>query len=324
MKRMWFLYSLIAVFLVFGITFLFLARPANSSQFIVSPLPSFLNKTENVQVSTMNLFLPSIQQVEAKEISNSDFTAKSIIMYDLANKNTLYAKNAKEKLPMASLTKIMTAIVAMENKRGDNRYKVYKENLVGENAMGVREGEVFTLEELLYGLLLPSGNDAAEVLASHYPGGREEFILAMNMKVRSLGLSDTHFTNPSGLQGDGNQYSTAYDLLVITTYALQNFPLFKQIVSTFEYEIPATLTHQAYTLYNQTNLVSSYPGVKGVKTGFTPEAGLCLVTYFDYGGYELVGVILGSQNRRSEMKKLLDFSLKQYGITPPAMKLAQS
>jgi D-alanyl-D-alanine carboxypeptidase len=213
----------------------------------------------------------------------------------------------------------MTAIVALENKKSGNSYRVLPSDLVGENTMGLSAGEVLTLEELLYGLLLPSGNDAAEVLARNYPEGREAFINAMNNKAKALGLTDTHFTNPSGLQGDGEQYTTAYDLLVITRYAIEHFPKFTEITSTYEYVIPATTSHKEYYLYNETNLISSYEGVKGVKTGYTPEAGMCLVTYLEYGGQKIIGVILNSEDRRGEMKEMLDYSLRTVGITPHSM-----
>jgi D-alanyl-D-alanine carboxypeptidase (penicillin-binding protein 5/6) len=105
--------------------------------------------------------------------------------------------------------------------------------------------------------------------------------------------------------------------MVMTQYALGNFPLFDQVVSTFDYDIPYSLKHKAFYLENQTNLLTSYPGVKGVKTGYTPEAGLCLVTYLDYDGHKILAVILGSDDRRGEMIELLDYSLKSEGITPP-------
>src|SRR5690606_13265004 len=104
-------------------------------------------------------------------------------------------RNARQKLPMASLTKIMTAIIAIENPMPSDKYVVSNAALVGENSMGLTAGEILSLNDLLYGLLLPSGNDAAEVLAANYPGGREKFILAMNQKAKSLGLTDTNFTN---------------------------------------------------------------------------------------------------------------------------------
>jgi D-alanyl-D-alanine carboxypeptidase len=139
----------------------------------------------------------------------------------------------------------------------------------------------------------------------------------MNDKAKALGLTDTHFDNPTGLQGDGQQYTTAYDLLVITRYALENFPLFAKIVSTANYDLQETSSHKAYSLYNETNLLTTYPGVAGVKTGYTPEAGLCLVTYLDYGGHKIIGVLLNSENRRGEMKDLLDHALEVLGIEPP-------
>ena len=147
--------------------------------------------------------------------------------------------------------------------------------------------------------------------------GREEFVKAMNNKTKALGLKDTNFTNPTGLQGDGYQYTTAYDLLVISKYAVSNYPEIIKASSAAQYFIPETADHYAYDLYNQTNLITSYPGVKGLKDGYTPEAGFCLVTYLDYGGHKLIGIILGSENRRQEMKDLLDYSLKQQGIKPP-------
>ena len=218
---------------------------------------------------------------------------------------------------MASLTKIMTSIIVLENYKREEKFKVRKENLVGENTMGLSSGEVLTVEELLYGLILPSGNDAAEVLSSNYMGGRKNFIKAMNNKARSIGALDTSFTNPTGLEGDGDQYSTVFDLLVITKYAMQ-FPLFRKAASTFEYNIEYSQDHKSFYLQNETNLLTSYPGVLGVKTGYTPEAGFCLVTYLDYEGHEIIGIILGSEKRREEMKQLLDYSLNLQGIIPPA------
>jgi serine-type D-Ala-D-Ala carboxypeptidase (penicillin-binding protein 5/6) len=243
--------------------------------------------------------------------------AKAALVYDLVRERVLFEKNSKERLPMASLTKIMTAIVALEDPVMPQSYYVVKEDLVGEDSMGLEVGEVLSKEELLYGLLMNSGNDAAEVLAHNYPTGRNGFLKAMQDKAAVLGLKDTHFSNPSGLQGDGVQFTTSSDLLTETKYAIDNFPLFKQIVSTYEHTIPANATHKEYYLTNETNLLSSYPGVKGVKTGYTSEAGLCLVTYYENANTKLIGVLLNSPNRRGEMKELLDYSLQSIGIPPP-------
>jgi serine-type D-Ala-D-Ala carboxypeptidase (penicillin-binding protein 5/6) len=287
---------------------------------VTSPLPGFLSMLSNSQVRFLDLWLPETGESQG-EVLPVTITATGVLMYDLTTGKTIYELNATERMPMASLTKIMTAIVALENRKLDDRYVVRAEYLVGENTMGIQAGEVFTLKELLYGLILHSGNDAAETLAGNYPGGRDAFIQAMNQKALALGLTDTRFPNPSGLQGDGLQHSTAYDLLVMTRYALEQFPEFREIAATVEMRLPATATHQEYLLTNETNLLKTYPGVKGVKTGYTPEAGLCLVTYLDYKGHQIIGIILNSQNRRQEMKELLDFSLKKMGVTPPTVIL---
>ncbi len=309
--------------LFFLITFLFgsiiaidIVNNKRESPFI-SPLAGFLTLRQNNQATLLDLWLPFLEKSFANTNNLSGLTAKSILMYDITADKTIYEKNAREKMPMASLTKIMTAIVAFENPQADDRYVVHKEDIVGEDSMGLEAGEVLTLKELLLGLILHSGNDAAETLAHNYPEGREAFIKAMNDKVMALALTDTRFSNPTGLQGDGEQYTTAYDLLVITKYALEKFPLFDEVAATISFDIPKTQNHKEYLLDNETNLLSSYPGVKGVKTGYTPEAGLCLVTYLDYGGHRIIGIILNSENRRQEMKNLLDYSLENLGIHPP-------
>lgn len=284
---------------------------------IFSPLPPFLSLLENTEVTTLDLWEPKLESVAGAADKKLNISAKSALVYDLKENKVLFEKNSKTKLPIASLTKVMTAIVSLENPKKNNKYLVKKSDLVGENSMGLTEDEELAMEELLYGLILQSGNDAAEVLASNYSNGRQKFIEAMNRKTQTLGLSDTEFTNPSGLEGDGNQHSTAYDLLVITKYALENFSLFQKVISTIDYYIPKTEKHKAYYLSNETNLLTSYPGVKGVKDGYTPEAGLCLITYLDYKDHKIVGIILGSNNRRQEMKDLLDYSLNSLGIKPP-------
>jgi len=307
--------SFITVVLL-GIVIFYFKLYDNQKFIIHSPLPDFLSITKNSQASTLNIWLPEVPE-QAGEEFKLKITGKSVLVYDLTSKKTLYAKNPREKLPFASLTKIMTAIIALENPKKDDKYLVREYDLVGEDSMGLDPGEVLSLKELLYGLILHSGNDAAEVIAGNYKEGKTGFVDAMNNKAKSLGLKDTNFTNPSGLEGDGNQYTTAYDLLVITSYALNNFPLFREIAQTFSYTIPQTQTHKEYVIENETNLLTSYPGVKGVKTGFTNEAGFCLVTYLEYKGHKIIGILLNSENRRDEMKQLLDYSLLSQGIKPP-------
>lgn len=315
----------IIVFLIFVVFLAFVsfvasniyAKISNNKVSIISPVPDFLTAFLNKQVSTLNLWMPSLDNKVSTKLQAPNISAGSALIYDTTSKQVLYFKNPKQRMPMASLTKIMTAIVALENKKKDDKYNVTKGDLVGEDSMGLDTGEMLSLNDLLYGLILHSGNDAAETLATNFPKGRSAFIKAMNSKVKTLGLMDTNFTNPSGLEGDGKQYTTVYDLMVMTQYALSNFPLFSKVVSTFDYNIPYSSLHKAFYLENETNLLTSYPGVKGVKTGYTPEAGLCLVTYLDYNGHKIIAVILGSNDRRGEMIELLDYSLETLGITPP-------
>lgn len=308
----------ICVLIVFFICILVVAYRSflKNRDIVISPLPNFLTAFANTEVSTLDVWTPIFELFENSDQDVPSISAKSALLYDLTAQKAVFSKNPNEKLPMASLAKIMTAIIALEYPKKDSKYIVSKSDLVGENSMGLTNGEILSLEELLYGLILPSGNDAAETLASNYIGERTKFIEAMNNKAKSLGLSNTHFTNPSGLEGDGKQYTTAYDLLIITKYALK-FPLFRKVAATVDYHIPYTPFHKEFYFYNETNLLTSYPGVKGVKTGFTDEAGFCLVTYLDYEGHEIIGIILGSNNRREEMKELLDYSLKIQGIIPP-------
>ncbi|MGI8419911.1 MAG: D-alanyl-D-alanine carboxypeptidase family protein [Candidatus Levyibacteriota bacterium] len=282
----------------------------------LSPVPDFLMLSKNNQATLLDLWFPGVQTVHGNG-DVSDLTAQSVLMYDLTTDKILYEKDPKQRRPMASLTKIMTATIAIENKKPDDKYLVTKDDIVGEDSMGVSSGEILSFDDLIHGLLLPSGNDAAEVFAHNFPTGRNGFVQAMNNKAQALGLKDTHFTNPSGLQGDGNQYTTTYDLLVMTRYALEQYPDFSNTVATATYDIAASNNHKEFNLVNETNLLTTYPGVKGVKTGYTPEAGLCLVTYLDFEGHRIIGIILNSQNRRGEMKELLDYSLQTVGVTPP-------
>jgi len=210
----------------------------------------------------------------------------------------------------------MTAIVALERGQLDQQIIISQRAAeIGEDTMGTSVGERYTLEELLYGLLLPSGNDAAEAIAEGLTDGRRErFIEWMNLKVWELGLEDTVFVNPSGLDGDGRHYGSAYDLLVIARHALRTSPKFREIVATTDYEIPYSSDHKYLYLQNQTNLLRTYPGVVGVKPGWTPEAGLCLVTAAERDGHTLIGVILDSPDRRGEMALLLDYGFAVLGL----------
>lgn len=311
----WFFVSLTAVILIL-VTYFYADKRFNNITSIISPLPVLLKQTLNDDAKAYNFWLPNL--TENLEFDKTiTINSRAAISYDLTNEKLLFSKNINNLLPIASLTKIMTAIIVLENMKLDSKITISKEaSTIGEGSMGLSEGEILPVEKLLYGLLLHSGNDAAEALAQGSGFTRDTFIHLMNKKAEDLGLSDTRFTNPSGLEGDGDQYSTVKDLLILTRYALQKQE-FARIVSTYEYNIPQDSNHKAYTLYNETNLLTSYEGVKGVKTGYTDEAGMCLVTYLDYRGHKIIAILLNSENRRREMMELLDYSLKELGEIPP-------
>jgi len=295
--------------------YFFYSYEVSKNKTFASPIPEFLVKKENSEVYSLDMWLPTLFGFfESNDVPQ--ISAKSVLVYDITDEKMIYENNASKKLPMASITKLMTAIVAIDHKKKSDEYVVFPDALVGENVMGLSEGEVLSLEKLLYGVFMYSGNDAAEALALNTMD-RDDFIETMNKKAKAIGMTDTNFTNPTGLEGDGNQHSTAYDLLILSKYAVTNYPEIIKASSTPEIFIEATDDHYAYDMYNQLNLITTYPGVKGLKDGYTPEAGLCLITYLDYEGHKIIGIILGSENRRQEMKDLLDYSLKQQGIEPP-------
>ncbi len=229
-------------------------------------------------------------------------------LYEPKTKTFLYSKNADERLPMASTTKIMTALVAIE------RENLKREITVDERAVGIegssaylKAGEVFTLGELLYALMLQSANDAAEAIAYAIGGSIEGFADLMNEKAASLGLSDTHFTNPHGLD-DEEHYTTARDLAVIAAEAL-SYPEFAEIASTTVKRVEKEGISRLFVNHNK--LLKLYDGCIGVKTGFTKKSGRCLVSAAERDGLRLVSVTLDCPDDWCEHKKMLDFGFDQ-------------
>ncbi len=242
--------------------------------------------------------------------------ANSAILVDYDTGEIIYGKNIHNRQPVASTVKIMTALLALKNNKPEDVFTISESaSKVGENSMILGADEKLTLDELLYGMMLVSGNDAATAIAENVAGSTQKFVPMMNQAVRELGLSDTKYANPSGLdEDDKTQYSTAYDMTVIAHYLWENYPHIRDITSTYHKYIEATEDHKDYELYNDTNLLTSYPGVKGIKPGFTWESGMCLVTYAENDGKRLLGVVLGTDDRRGEMKELLDYGYAYYGI----------
>lgn len=227
------------------------------------------------------------------------------VVMELTSESILYSQNAALRLPMASTTKIMTALVVLEQVSLQDAVVIPKEAVgIEGSSLYLKAGEILTVEQLLYGLMLQSGNDAAVALALFAGNTVENFVKLMNDKAAALSLSDTHFDNPNGLDGD-THYTTARDLAKLTAYALQK-DAFRKIVSTRIYNIPASNTCTARTLVNHNRLLSSYDGTIGVKTGYTKKSGRCLVSAVEREGVILICVTLGVGDDWNRHKNLYD------------------
>lgn len=270
---------------------------------LISPLVSQEKKI------SLNQWFP--KDVLGVQTSAPEITAKAGLFIETKNGDILYAKNIHQRLPIASLVKVMTVLIALEHKSMDDQFIVSKNAAdIEPDKMLLIAGEKLTLRELLDGIFLVSANDAAEVLAEDTTGSRKEFIKLMNDKAKQLGMKDTFYANPTGLDEDNNNsYSSAYDLAILTRYLIRNYPEVVDISSTEHIFLPQTSTHQDYDMYSGINLLTTYPGVVGFKTGYTPEAGLTLITLARVDGHEIIGILLGSGDRRDEARELLDYSL---------------
>lgn len=237
-------------------------------------------------------------------------SAQSAILMDAINGTVLYQKNADEILPMASTTKIMTALVALSEMPLDTVITV-DERAVGVEGSSVYlcAGEELTLEQLLYALLLESANDAAAAIAIGVSGGIEQFAEKMNLCAKELGLQDTSFQNPHGLDAEGH-HTTARELAKITAAALEH-PAFATIVSTRKTTIPHDGTEGVRLLVNHNRLLREYDGAIGVKTGFTKRSGRCLVSAAERDGTKLVAVTLNAPDDWRDHTALLNYGFAQ-------------
>ena len=242
-------------------------------------------------------------------------------MLDNDTGHILDDQNGERPLPMASTTKIMTALIAIQT--GDlNQVVTIHQDAIneailhnGSNAK-LRVGDRLTLKDLLYGLMLPSGDDAAVAIADAVGGSTPHFVNTMNLFAYRLRLFQTHYINPDGLtyyEANGQpvpgHYTTAYDLVRLARYAM-TIPLFAQIVSSPHYQLAATSAHHSYSWDNTNTLLTTYTGATGIKTGFTNEAGGCLVFSATRARHHLIGVVLHSldeAHRITDAKILLDW-----------------
>jgi len=237
-----------------------------------------------------------------------NISAHSAIILDVETGRVLYEKNINDKKPMASTTKIMTALLALENSDLEEVIKVPK-NAVGVEGSSIYLGydEKIKMRDLVYGLMLRSGNDSAVAIAIHIGGTVEGFAEMMNKKAKEIGALNTNFTNPHGLHSK-NHYTTAYDLALITREALKN-ETFKEIVKTKLY----VADREGFKyFYNKNKTLAEFDGGDGVKTGYTMAAGRCLVASATRNDMQLLSVVLDAPNWFQDSYRLLDFSFEQY------------
>jgi len=253
---------------------------------------------------------PSVPVI-SKNATFPIFSAQGVLAVDLSSGISLFEKDADKSLLPASTTKIVTALVAMDAFNKDDVIEIGNISIEGQK-MGLKKGEKIKVSDLLYGLLVYSANDAADALAQNYPGGRDNFVLAMNNFAKSLHLENTNFTNPSGLDGNGDHIvSTARDLIRVSFYAMKN-PEFAKIVGTKEITVKSIDGKIAHKLTNVNELLGKVSGVMGVKTGWTENARENLVTYIERDNRKIIIAVLGSQDRFGETKELIDWIFANY------------
>lgn len=271
-----------------------------------------LSEEENIDISS-DLEDVLIQETSSTVDSNSlNLNCSSCVVIDRLSKTILYGKNEKNRVKMASTTKIMTAIVVIENSSLDTTVEVsQKAASTGGSRLGLKAGDKITIRDLLYGLMLRSGNDTAVCLAENISGNIADFANLMNAKAQELGLSNSHFESPHGLDSD-EHYTTAYELALLSDYALQN-STFLNIVGTKNYTI--TINGYPKSLTNTNELLGNLNGVYGIKTGFTNGANRCLVTACKRGDMDIICVVLGADTKSFRTKdsiKLIEYSFKTY------------
>ena len=283
---------------------------------VSSTIVIFVSEKQNhvaLQTSKQNV-ANSEENKNSNKINNPELNARIALIYDRASGRIIYEKNGNKQTPMASTTKILTAIVTLEN--ADLKETVTIESKaagIGGSRLGLKKNDKITVNDLLYGLMLRSGNDAAVALAIHVGGSIEGFADMMNKKAEELGLTNSHFVVPHGLDNEGH-YTTAYELAKMADYAL-NIPKFKEIVSNKS----ATIYINGYpkAINNTNKLLGSVSGVYGVKTGFTNGAGRCLVSSCKRGELDIITVIIGADTnnqRTADTKELIEYAFNNFSL----------
>lgn len=238
-------------------------------------------------------------------------TSKSSVVMDIDSGRILYQKNMNEKRLIASITKIMTATIALEKGNLDDVYKVGNEilEMYGTNIY-LEVGEEMKLKDLLYGLILRSGNDAAVVIANNIAKDEEEFVKIMNKKAISLGMNNTTFNNSHGLDERTKNYSTAYDMAILSRYIYNKSKIYRKITSTYKYEV--NTNNKSYLWYNRNKFLKMYKYATGGKTGYTPSAGKTLVSTSKKDNLSLTMVSLNDSNHYQNHINIYNYIYDKY------------
>lgn len=281
-------------------------------------LPIVVDLTEEIlisfQIPQNNSNVAGVQKYNippvGKNLPPPQTSARAILVKDLGTETTLYQKDASLPLPIASTTKIMTALVASEYFKPSSPLTVHDGAGITGARVGLVIGESLSFRSMLYGMLLSSGNDAAFAIAENYPGGVLGFVSAMNKKVSDLNLRNTHFDNPAGFDSH-NHFSSAQDLAKITQGALKNYQL-ARIFATKQTNIVSLDKKYTHKLQNLNKLLTQVKGVLGVKTGFTQGAKENLVTLVDRDSHQILTVVLGSNDRFGETTSLIEWAYENF------------
>lgn len=261
------------------------------------------------EIPQNNSQVAGIQKYNIPPVGNNievpELSAKAVFVKDLGTDTILYQKNAYTRLPIASTTKIMTALVASSYYKPNSVLIVGQSSQVSGSKVGLNYGEDLSFRSLLYGMLLNSGNDAAYAIAENYPGGVLGFVSAMNKKVDDLKLLNTHFENPAGFDSP-DHFSSAKDLAVITEESLKDNQL-ARIFATRETNIVSLDKKYTHNLANLNKLLSTVKGVLGVKTGYTESAKENLVSLVNRNNHKILTVVLGSDDRFGESTNLIEW-----------------
>lgn len=258
-----------------------------------------LRKKTFIFVVSLLLF-GTLTSVRAKALS-----ASAAVVMKVDTCGVLFEKNSHECMSMASTTKIMTALLAVESGRLEQRVTVTQKMVAVEGtSMGLRKGDVLTLGNIVKGMMLLSGNDAANAVAYFLSGSAESFAKEMNKKAKFIGMKDTNFVTPSGLDDD-EHYTTAYDMALLASYAMKN-PTFRQFVSSDYGKVSYIFPKSEYTYRNHNRFLTMYDGACGIKTGFTKKSGRCLVTAVEKDGAYIVAVTLKAPDDWNDHISLYD------------------